>query len=213
MKALRIVIVAKAPLPGLAKTRLIPALGASGAAELARRMLLRTVDQALAAALGPVELCVTPGPFDAAWDAPSVPGAVRWSGQGEGDLGQRLARVAQRVLEAGESVLLIGTDCPALDKARLRQAARALQRADATLRPTFDGGYALLGLNRYDPSPFSGIAWSTETVARDTLARLAQLGWRTRCHGMLHDIDEPGDLRHLPKRWIASLPGNVENAV
>lgn len=194
----RVVIFAKAPLPGFAKTRLIPALGAGGAADLARRLLMQTIDQALAAEVGPVELCVAPNMADTVWTMPSIPSSVQWSNQGEGDLGERMARASQRSLEAGESVLLIGTDCPELNDVRLRQAASALQCRDATLFPTFDGGYALLGLNRFHPSLFSGIEWSTDTVAFDTMTRLKALNWTVNCHPTVHDIDEPADLKWLP---------------
>jgi uncharacterized protein len=202
MKPVRIVIFAKAPQPGFAKTRLIPALGAQGAADLARRMLTHTLSKALAAKVGPVELCVTPSAADPAWQRFTIANAVQWSDQGEGDLGQRMARAAQRVLESGESVLLIGTDCPELSTACLQQAAWSLQRTDAVLFPTFDGGYALLGLTRFHPSLFTGIAWSTDTVAAETLCRLGQLGWTVQGRPRLHDIDEPADLKWLPNAWL-----------
>lgn len=108
---------------------------------------------------------------------------------------------ARRVLETGGPVLLIGTDCPELTTAHLQQAASALQRTDATLIPTADGGYVLLGLNRFHSSLFEGIAWSTGTVAFETLRRLGQLGWTVQSHPMLHDIDEPADLKWLPRTW------------
>ncbi|KAF3996527.1 TIGR04282 family arsenosugar biosynthesis glycosyltransferase [Glaciimonas immobilis] len=202
MKPVRIVIFAKAPQPGVAKTRLIPALGAQGAADLARCMLLRTLHEAVAAGVGPVELCVTPSSAAPIWQTLGVPEAVQWSDQAEGDLGKRLAVAAQRVLENGESVLLIGTDCPELGTACLQQAARDLQRTDTTLFPTFDGGYALLGLNLFHCSLFEGIAWSTNTVAFETRYRIGQLGWTLQNHPMLHDIDEPSDLKWLPKSWL-----------
>ncbi|MGV8892507.1 MAG: TIGR04282 family arsenosugar biosynthesis glycosyltransferase [Burkholderiaceae bacterium] len=201
VQTVRIVIFAKAPLPGFAKTRLIPALGAQGAADLARRMLQHTLHKALAANLGHVELCATPSAADPMWEALALPDAVQWSDQGEGDLGQRMARATQRVLESGESVLLIGTDCPQLSADHLRQAASALGQVDAALFPTFDGGYALLGLKRFHPSLFSNIAWSTDSVAFETLCRLRQLGWTVQSQPMLHDIDEPADLQWLPKTW------------
>lgn len=197
-KPVRIVIFAKAPLPGFAKTRLIPALGAQGAADLARHLLACTMEAALAAQVGAVELCVTPAPADPVWQTFNLSKAVQWTDQGEGYLGERMARAAQRVLDAGESVLLIGTDCPALDASQLHRAADALQRSDATLFPTFDGGYALLGLNRFDPSLFSGIAWSTDSVAAETMSRLNALDWRVDRHATVHDIDEPADLKWLP---------------
>lgn len=201
MKPIRTVIFAKAPQLGLAKTRLIPALGAAGAAALARRMLGHTLQQALAAGTGPVELCATPEACDPVWRTLDLPEAVHQSHQGEGDLGQRMARAAQRVLTGGEAVLLIGTDCPDLGAHVLRQAAAALRQADAILLPTFDGGYALLGLNRFHPCLFDGLAWSTSTVAGETLARLQQLGWTVQVLPMLHDIDEAADLQWLPPAW------------
>lgn len=201
MTPVRIVIFAKAPQAGFAKTRLIPALGAQGAADLARRLLLHTVATALAANVGPVEMCVTPSAEPAIWQDLGIADAVRWSVQGEGDLGARLARAATRVLQEGDSILLIGTDCPDLSVLDLREAARALQSNDAALFPAHDGGYVLLGLNRVHPSLFKEIAWSTDTVAGDTLSRLRLLGWTVHGHAMLHDIDEPGDLQWLPAAW------------
>lgn len=202
VQTVRIVIFANAPLPGFAKTRLIPALGAQGAADLARRMLERTLHKALAANLGHVELCVTPSAADPVWQTLALSDTVQITSQEEGDLGERMARASQRVLASGESVLLIGTDCPELGVAQLRQAAAALQRTDAALLPTFDGGYALLGLRRFHPSLFADIAWSTDSVASDTLHRLWQLGWTVHSQSMLHDIDEPADLQWLPKTWM-----------
>ena len=182
----RIVIFAKAPVPGQVKTRLIPILGPEGAAALARRMLQDTCREALAAQVGTVELCAS--------GAIEAPAGVELSQQGEGDLGQRLARAAERAIRNGERAMLIGTDCPALDQARLRRASAELERHDAVIHPTFDGGYALLGLRRFDPSIFNGIEWSTSSVAADTIARISALGWSLHVGETLLDIDEPEDL-------------------
>ena len=200
MSPIRLVIFAKAALPGMAKTRLVPALGQQGAAALAAVMLAHTVAEAVRAQIGTVELCVTPA-SSAFWQGLQLPPAVQITDQGEGDLGQRMARAAARVVAAGDAVLLIGTDCPALDATQLQHAAAALKDADATLIPAFDGGYVLLGLTRFDASVFSGIVWSTGSVKNDTLQRLAQLGWRVKTLATLHDIDEPADLQHLPPHW------------
>ena len=151
----RIVIFAKAPVAGLAKTRLIPALGAQGAARLAAALLEHAVAQALASGVGPVELCVTPAPADPLWSGLAPQATLTWSDQGDGDLGERMARAAQRVLGAGEPVLLMGTDCPDLTAGRIREAAASLIAADATLVPAFDGGYVLLGLNHFDASLYA----------------------------------------------------------
>lgn len=198
MSAPRIVVFAKAPQPGRVKTRLIPALGADGAAALAARMLAHTLAVAAEAASGEVELCASPAPDDPAWQGVAVPAALRWSAQGEGDLGARMAGAARRVLGGGGRVLLIGTDCPALNADGLRAAAQALDAADAVIIPSIDGGYVLLGLRRFDPTLFADIAWSTSGVAAETLARLRALGWTHRVLPALHDIDLPEDLVHLP---------------
>ncbi len=205
MKPVRIIIFAKAPVPGRVKTRLIPALGALGAAQLARRMLGHAVGAALAAGIGTVELCAAPQRTDPAWQDLALPGALVWSDQGEGGLGERMARAASRAVGSGEAVLLIGTDCPALDAHALQAAARALVAHDAVMVPTADGGYALLGLNRFDPAIFNDICWSTATVAGATLNRISALGWRVHQRPTVHDIDEPADLRWIPSAWQTVL--------
>jgi hypothetical protein len=191
----RIVVFAKAPLPGRVKTRLIPALGAEGAAKLAAEMLAKTLEEAAASGLG-FELCGDP---DAAQWGDLLPDA-RFVWQGEGDLGERLARAAERVLGEGENVLLVGADCPELDRTRLRQAADALWESDAIIHPAADGGYILLGLRRFHPSLFEGIAWSTAGVAQQTLDRLAALSWSVQVGDTLADVDEPSDLPVIPAK-------------
>ena len=195
MRKPRIIIFAKAPLPGKVKTRLIPALGEAGAARLAWEMLQATVAEALAARLPTLpELCADPHPMEPEW-APLLPRAqLRFTAQGEGDLGARMARAAKRTIQLGENAILIGTDCPELDRYRLRAAAAALHDHDAVIHPTNDGGYALLGLRRFDPSLFDDIPWSTDDVASGTIARIRALGWSLHVGETLRDIDEPADL-------------------
>jgi uncharacterized protein len=206
MKPTRIVIMAKAPVAGLCKTRLIPALGAQGAAQLAHRMLLHTVHTALAANVGTVELSMSPGPDAFDWAALGLPSALHVSDQGSGDLGERMARAAQRAGDAAEAIVLIGTDCPALTSEVLQQAANALQDHEASLVPTADGGYALLGLQRFAPSLFEAMPWSTDAVCSLTRQRIQQLGWRLCSLPTLHDIDEPHDLVWLPSALQTDLP-------
>ncbi len=193
LMATRILIFAKAPVPGQVKTRLIPAIGAEAAAILAGRMLQRTALEALDSEVGNVELCMDPPSGHPDWMG-QVPFDVIPTSQGQGDLGERLARAARRVLAAGERVILIGTDCPELDSERLAAAAAALESHDAVIHPAHDGGYALLGLGRFDDSLFTGIAWSTDAVAAQTIARIAALGWSLHVGETLHDIDVPADL-------------------
>ena len=191
--ATRIVIFAKAPVPGKVKTRLIPAIGAEAAALLAGWMLQRTALAALGSEVGSVELCMDPPSGHPDWMG-QVPLEVVPTPQGEGDLGERLARAARRVLAAGDRVILVGTDCPELGSDRYRAAAAALARHDAVIHPAHDGGYALLGLARFDRSLFEGIAWSGASVAADTIARIEALGWTLHIGETLRDVDVPADL-------------------
>lgn len=206
MNPVHTAILAKAPRAGFAKTRLIPALGADGAANLAQLLLDHAVAQAHAACIGPVELCVTPL-SDAMWRQMRLPAGTRLSDQGEGDLGDRLARVCERVTSTGDPVLLMGTDCPALDAERLRAIASQLATHDAVLVPATDGGYTSLALQRFDASLFTNIAWSTASVGATTLSRLRALGWRVAVLPALSDIDEPSDLGALPAGWMESCHG------
>jgi rSAM/selenodomain-associated transferase 1 len=194
----RIIIFAKAPVPGRVKTRLIPALGAEGAAALARDMLERTVEEALATGLA-TELCGEPDPGE--WHEAGK--ELELTAQGQGDLGERLARAAERVL-AEQPVLLIGADCPELGRERLRAASAALEDHDSVIHAAHDGGYALLGLRRFDSSIFENIDWSTSSVAAQTIARIEALGWSLHMGEMLRDVDEPGDLVHLRHAELVS---------
>lgn len=209
MKLTRIVIFAKAPAVGFAKTRLSPVLGEEGAARLARAMLEETWRVALEADFGPVELCVTPEPKAPEWRGTPLPSDVDIAVQGDGDLGARLERAARRVLSSGENILLIGTDCVEMSADLLRAAAAALADHDAIIHPTQDGGYALLGLARHDPAVFEQIAWSTDSVAQTTIARLKVLNWHVKTAAILHDIDRPEDLARLPETWRQRLAENA----
>ena len=195
----RLVVFAKAPQAGVAKTRLIPALGAEGAATLARRMLSHTLAQALAANAQAVELCMSPAASDPAWHGVALPPAIERSDQGDGDLGVRMDRAMNRALAQRQGpVLLMGTDCPALSTAHIAEAGRQLEQHDAVLLPVADGGYVLIGLRAPSPGLFTDMAWSTPVVAAETLRRMASLGLRVWQGPRLHDIDEPADLAHLP---------------
>ena len=199
MSGTRIVIFAKAPVPGRVKTRLIPALGPEGAAALARDMLLATWRAAESVTTADTELCLSPDPDHPDWEGLLPPGASP-TAQGEGDLGERLARAARRVASEGDRVIFVGTDCPALTASRLEGACRELERHDAVIHPAHDGGYVLLGLKRADDGLFRAIPWSTPSVARETIARIGALGWSLHVGETFRDVDEPDDLQYLPGR-------------
>lgn len=201
-----LVVFAKAPQPGSAKTRLIPALGRIGAATLARKLLGHALSQAAAAGMDAVELCMSPAPQDSAWRDVEIASSITLTAQGEGDLGERMARALERaILQHQCPVMLMGTDCPGLTSGRLSEAARQLTRHDAVLLPARDGGYVLIGLNAPCPELFSHMPWSTAVVAGETLRRMATLGLRVWQGPTLQDIDEAADLAQLPGGF---LPAN-----
>lgn len=198
-----LVVFAKAPQAGSAKTRLIPALGAGGAAALARKLLGHALRQATAAGLEAVELCMSPAPQDPAWQGLEIPASVTRTAQGEGDLGERMARALERAITQHRyPAMLMGTDCPGLSSAHLNEAARQLMRHDAVLLPARDGGYVLIGLNTPCPELFKHMPWSTAAVAGETLARMARLGLRVWQGPTLQDIDEAADLAQLPDGFL-----------
>ncbi len=229
-----VIVFAKAPVAGFAKTRLIPALGAQGAAELAQRMLRHAVQQALAVRLPaltpaltpahyqrereqgedaywlPVELCCAPDSRHPGFSEFAASPGLSLSDQGEGDLGQRMARALERGLLDHDKVLLLGTDAPALDVAVLQAAASALDAHDAVFVPALDGGYALIGLRSSMrgfapgalPDIFNAMPWSTPQLMQRTRERLARQGLSHAELAPLADIDEPADLLHLPPNWL-----------
>lgn len=198
-----LIIFAKAPVAGYAKTRLAKALGNAGAAQLAARMLDHTLDAALAAAVGPIELCCAPNTNHPQFALAQQQRGVHLTDQGGGDLGERMARAIARGLERHHGVLVIGTDAPGLDAGVLRRAAAALRTHDAVAAPASDGGYVLIGLSAPAPRLFADVAWSTGTVMAQTRARAAELRLRLLELATLHDVDEPDDLVHVPGGWLS----------
>jgi rSAM/selenodomain-associated transferase 2/rSAM/selenodomain-associated transferase 1 len=207
--AIAIAILAKAPLAGLAKTRLIPRLGAAGAAALQAALLRRTVATAQAAGLGPVTLWCAPDCSHPAFAALAGAAPLQLAAQPAGDLGVRMQAAVGATSAPVAGTLVIGTDCPALTPALLREAAAALRENEATLIPAEDGGYVLIGLRRPEPRVFADIDWSTPAVAAQTRARFAELAWRWHEFAPLWDVDHAADFarlqRHDPALAAAAL--------
>ena len=200
-----IAILAKAPLPGHAKTRLAPALGAEGAAALQARLIERTVETAMAAATGPITLWVTPDERHPIFQRIGAVLGIKSIRQPDGDLG---ARMHAAVAAAGGPVLVIGTDCPALTVEHLRTAADVLRGGfDAVIIPVEDGGFALIGARRADHELFAGVRWSTASVMADTRRRLLLLRYSWHEPTRLWDVDAPEDLDRLKREGLGSLLG------
>ena len=197
-----LIVFAKAPVAGHAKTRLIPALGAAAAAALAEQLLEHAMRAAAAARFDHVELCVTPDAGHPAFRRLAAGNArLIVSTQGEGDLGARMDRALTRALGTHDTAILIGTDAPALDAGRLAAAREALVGHDAVFVPALDGGYALVGLARPAPTLFAEVDWSSAKVMMQTRLRAGAAGLRWRELEPVADIDVPEDLVHLPDAW------------
>jgi rSAM/selenodomain-associated transferase 1 len=187
---------AKAPVAGQAKTRLIPLLGATGAARLQGWLLEHAVTTAAASGLGPVALWCAGQPDHADFLRCLGSGRVSLQVQPEGDIGVRMLAAAAAA-KSSTGVLIIGTDCPVLTPALLREAAAALNGHDAVVFPAEDGGYVLIGMRRPAPELFAGIEWSTGRVMAQTRERLAGLGWSWAEPATLWDVDRPADYERL----------------
>ncbi|HUI94719.1 MAG TPA: TIGR04282 family arsenosugar biosynthesis glycosyltransferase [Xanthobacteraceae bacterium] len=198
-----VAILAKAPLPGFAKSRLAPALGADRAAALQARFIERAVATARAANVGPVTLWATPDREHPAFQTLAALFGVALARQPDGDLGLRMLAA----LDAARGpALVIGTDCPALAPDHLRAAAAALAGGvDAVVVPVEDGGYALIGMREPEPRLFADMPWSTACVMAETRRRLTRLDLSWREPARLWDVDLPEDLRRLEREGLASL--------
>jgi len=193
-------VMAKAPRPGAVKTRLIPALGAEGAARLARAFLEDSA--ALAARVasanhGTAFALVTP---DGEAEAVAALTGLSALPQGEGDLGDRMVACFATLFERGHApVLLIGADCPTLPERHLAEAL-ALARRAPVFGPAHDGGYWGVALPAPAPALFAGITWGAATVLAETRAAAARAGLALAFAPPWEDIDEDADLAILARQ-------------
>lgn len=193
-----IIVMVKAPRSGRAKTRLIPAIGAEGAAGLAACLARDTVRIAQGIVR---DVLVAYSPADGKAELQDLlPDGLLWTEQAEGDLAERLQSAASDAAELGFGPLvLIGTDSPTLPPSYVETAldSLTLDRADLVLGPAEDGGYYLAGLRMPVPHLFDDIDWSTARVYEQTAANAARLGLRVQALPSWYDVDTPRDLLHL----------------
>ena len=191
-------VFARAPEPGHTKTRLIPRLGADGAAQLHSRLVCHTVEIALASDAGPVELWCVPSPSHPFFQKLTAELGLKLRTQCDGDLGERMEDALCAMLADSAGAILIGADCPARTAQDLTEARDALVCGyDAVLGPAEDGGYHLVALRRHEPRVFAGVSWGTDRVLAQTRLRLSALGWRWHELPERWDVDRPDDLERL----------------
>ena len=194
----KIIIFAKAPEAGKTKTRLIPALGAEGAAELHKRMSQHIIDKMLASNLAPVELQCYPNSQHEFFLRLLDKHCIELHRQQGDDLGERMSNAMMKALTNYKHAIIIGTDAPALSETYLKSAIEQLKSGvDVVIGPAEDGGYVLIGLSRHNPDIFENIDWGTEQVLDQTLDRInkSKLGLHTL--DVLWDVDTPNDLWKL----------------
>lgn len=209
---LSLILFTRLPQPGRTKTRLIPVLGAEGAAELQRRMTRLAVARAWAfcAAASGRRLVI-------AYDGGTEGELRAWLGplhcvlQGTGDLGERMLRAATEEFQRGaRTVIVIGADCPQLENGVLESAALALEGHDVVFGPASDGGYYLVGQRKPVPEIFAGIPWGTGKVLENSLRQARQIGIEPALLEVLADVDEPSD---LPDGRIALEAGRTISVI
>ena len=189
-----LVVFAKRPAPGLVKTRLASAIGATAATRLADAFLRDTWN--LASSFDDLSrILVLDGPAN---DLELSSVDALWQ-QGPGDLGQRLERSFEKGLQHFRALVVIGTDSPGLPREFIEQARQALETHDAVLGPSADGGYYLIGLSRQVPGMLCNLPWSVHQTFDATHRRLQQLGFRVHRLPEWYDVDRAADLDRLQR--------------
>lgn len=201
----RLLVFAKAPVPGRVKTRLARHVGRRAAAGLYRGLLADTVGMAVSAHVAPVELWVSPGRH------PALDAIARRHGlvqrvQPPGDLGARMDRASRRALRDGGPVVIIGGDCTGLTAGHLAAAFGALEAGrDVVLAPAPDGGYTLIGLARPAPGLFRAMPWGSSAVLAETRRRLRRARLDAQLLAAADDLDDPADLRRYRRQRGTAL--------
>ncbi|MDP6544581.1 MAG: TIGR04283 family arsenosugar biosynthesis glycosyltransferase [Phycisphaerae bacterium] len=202
----QVMVFGRYPLPNIAKKRLIPRLGALGAAALQREM----TEVCVAAA---AEVCDDTCGLRIIYTGGSAMQMRRWLGPGAdyvrqttGDLGCRMRAAFASAFDRGVSrSVLVGTDCPDLTAGDIREAFDALRTHELVLGPSADGGYWLIAMRRMI-DVFSGVTWGGPDVLNETLSLAKHAGASTALLDIHHDIDTPDDLKHLDAHFEANRP-------
>ncbi len=181
---MRLIVIAKAPVPGRVKTRLCPPCTPADAAALAEAALADTLDAVLASGADDRVVALDGGPW------PGLPSGVRVIRQRGGTLDARLAGAFD---DAGGPALLIGMDTPQVTPETLDAAMAAMDGVDAVLGDAHDGGWWAIGLHRADPRVFLDIEMSAPDTGRRQRERLRDLGLRVGGLPRLRDVDTIDD--------------------
>ena len=186
-----ILIFVRPPEPGKVKTRLAAVIGAEKALQVYIFLLKHTAG--LVSSLG-IPLFVFYAGDVVADDMFTGPQVTKLQ-QGEGDLGERMDAAFTEVFSRGfGQAVIIGSDCYELTSDIILEGVSLLQQTDLVIGPARDGGYYLLGMNQPLKSVFDAIAWSSQTVFRDTMARAARQDCSVSLLPVLTDVDQAADI-------------------
>ncbi len=196
MPRVKVVLFARFPTPGRAKTRLLPVLDPEAAAALHARLVERMMATMRASGL-PFEVQITGASPDrfARWLGSEIP----LVDQGDGDLGDRMGRVIP-------PAIIIGADIPDLRADHLHAAAAAVAAGRIAIGPAEDGGYYLIGLPHRADFLFDAMPWGSDRVLTETLARLGEQAIAPVLLPELADLDRPEDLARWPQLTAPRSP-------
>jgi rSAM/selenodomain-associated transferase 1 len=190
---------AKAPVAGRVKTRLVPPLSYEEAAELYACLLSDLLGSLRSFSAADLFLNYTPpdaGPIF----AKLAPEEFTLFPQNGRDLGERMHAAFRELSDRGyQRVVLIGSDLPVFPGEFLQRAFAKLREPaiDLVLGPNRDGGYYLIGMRRPVGEIFDEMIWSGPQVLSETLKRAETLGLKTAWAPEWRDIDTPSDLAEL----------------
>ena len=191
-----LIIFSRYPQPGKTKTRMIPALGEKGAADLQREMTEHTLKTATRLALSrkiAIEIHFAGG--DTKLMSQWLGEELYYVLQAAGDLGDKMRSAFEGAFDSGsQRIVIIGIDCPDLNSTILNQAFDALQQQDLVLGPAEDGGYYLIGLSHRVTQLFQNIDWGTDQVFEQTVKLAQQQQLDVHYLPFLADVDRPEDL-------------------
>lgn len=192
-----LILFARSPVAGQAKTRMIPDLGEQGAAELAAALLEESVRQSVEIWPGTVSLRVWPDTGHECIDGIRDRYGITVASQVEGNLGTKMFAALNAAYERGVAAAVMGCDVPHCPAETLRAAHAFLARGRSVIGPSSDGGYYLIGINPPDPGCFERIDWGGTKVFDTTLKRAARAGIHLIVLQQLNDIDTMADLEAL----------------
>ena len=196
-----LIIFSKAPIPGYAKRRLIPSIGKQRAAELQQEMTTAMVTQALAADIGETNLFCAPDTTHELFQNLARQHSISLVTQQGESLGDKMSHAIETTFTSSkdtqnsvEAVILMGSDCPQLNKEKLLRVSTELKKHEIVLIPATDGGYVLIAMRNHYPTLFQNINWGSDQVMSTTIQRIDALAVSWSALPALTDIDCAEDL-------------------